>query len=233
MAVKLRTPVILITSKEEVMTQFSFDLNKLDEIKPIQRKFYEKDEAFKPYLADESLIPQFLPLTNTKHQVRYTASTHNSNGILQNSTKEALDNTERLHNKNIMHIKDYTFFKYDKQEGAEILIISYGITSMAAINAVETLRIEGIKISLLIVKTLFPIPIEYYNIVDEYNKIIFAEENLTGQYRKAMFGNQPSNKISGVNKMGKMIDPEEIVLKFKELVRETRTKEMGGVNSEQ
>jgi len=33
--------------------------------------------------------------------------------------------------------------------------------------------------------------------------------------------------------MGKMIDPEEIVLKFKELVRETRTKEMGGVNSEQ
>ncbi|PIX36240.1 MAG: hypothetical protein COZ59_02170, partial [Bacteroidetes bacterium CG_4_8_14_3_um_filter_31_14] len=65
------------------------------------------------------------------------------------------------------------------------------------------------------------------------NKIIFAEENLTGQYRIAMFGNQPLNKISGVNKMGKMIDPEEIVLKFKELVRETRTKEMGGVNSNQ
>jgi len=48
-----------------------------------------------------------------------------------------------------------------------------------------------------------------------------------------MFGNQTLNKISGVNKMGKMIDPKEIVLKFKELVRETRTKEMGGVNSNQ
>ena len=233
MAVKLRTPVILITSKEEVMTQFSFDLNKLDEIKPVQRKFYEKDEAFKPYLAGDSLIPEFLPLTNTKHQVRYTASTHNANGILQNSTKEALANTERLHKKNILHINDYTFFKYDKQDSADTIIISYGITSMAAMVAVETLRNEGINISLLIVKTLFPIPTVYYNILDKYNKIIFAEENLTGQYRIAMFGNQTLNKISGVNKMGKMIDPEEIVLKFKELVRETRTKEMGGVNSEQ
>ena len=233
MSVKQKTPVILITSKEEIMTQLSFDLNKLVEIKPVQRKFYEKDEAFKPYLADDSLIPEFLPLTNTKHQVRYTASTHNVDGILQNSTIEALANTERLHKKNILHINDYTFFEYDKQDSADTIIISYGITSMAAMVAVETLRNEGINISLLIVKTLFPIPTVYYNILDKYNKIIFAEENLTGQYRIAMFGNQTLNKISGVNKMGKMIDPEEIVLKFKELVRETRTKEMGGVNSNQ
>ncbi|NCO55360.1 MAG: hypothetical protein GW876_08180, partial [Bacteroidetes bacterium] len=105
----------------------------------------------------------------------------------------------------------------DKQDSADTIIISYGITSMAAMVAVETLRNEGINISLLIVKTLFPIPTVYYNILDKYNKIIFAEENLTGQYRIAMFGNQTLNKISGVNKMGKMIDPEEIILKVKSL----------------
>lgn len=215
MAVKLRTPVILVTSKEEVMTQFSFDFNQLDEIKPVQRKYYDKNCAFKPYLADETLVPDFLPLTSIKHQVRYTASTHNVDGILQNSTKEALANTERLHNKNIKHIKNYTFFEYDKQDGADIIILSYGITSMAAMVAVETLRNEGIKISLLIVKTLFPIPDEYYTITEKYKKIIIAEENLTGQYRHSMFGNQHSDKITGVNKMGKMIEPEEIILKVK------------------
>lgn len=219
MAVKHRTPVILITSKEEIMTQLSFDLNELNEIKPVQRNYYNKDEAFKPYYTDESLIPEFLPLTNTKHQIRFTASTHDSNGNLQNSTKEALANTERLHKKNILHIKDYTFFNYDKQDGAEILIISYGITSMAAMVAVDILRNEGIKISILIIKTLFPIPTEYYNIVDNYNKVIFAEENLTGQYKQAMFGNQLSSKFSGVNKMGKMIDPEEIIFKIRNIVK--------------
>ena len=215
MAVKLRTPVILITSKEEVMTLFSFDLNELDEIKPIERKYFDKNETYKPYLADESLIPEFLPLTNTKHQVRFTASTHDSKGNLQNTSKEALDNTERLHFKNIKHIKEYTYFDYDKQENADTIILSYGITSMAAKVAVEALRKDGVKVSLLIAKTLFPIPAEYYKITEVYKHLIIAEENLTGQYRQSMFGNQHLSRVSGVNKMGKMIGPEEIVLKVK------------------
>ncbi len=32
MAVEMRTPVVLLTSKEEVMTHKSFDISKLDEI---------------------------------------------------------------------------------------------------------------------------------------------------------------------------------------------------------
>jgi 2-oxoglutarate ferredoxin oxidoreductase subunit alpha len=212
MAVKLRTPVILVTSKEEVMTQFSFDLNKLDEIKTVERKYYNKTEKFKPYLADNSLIPDFLPLTNTEHQIRFTASTHDANGNLQNTSKEALENTYRLHEKVIKHISDYTFFEYDQQEGAETIILSYGITALASKVAVEKLRAEGIKVSLLIAKTLFPIPPEYYTITEKYKKIVIAEENLTGQYRQSMFGNRHSDKILGANKMGKMIDPEEIVL---------------------
>ena len=217
MAVKLRTPVILVTSKEEVMTQFSFDLNELEEIKPVERKYFNKNETYRPYLADETLVSEFLPLTNTEHQVRFTASTHDTNGNLQNTSKEALDNTERLHYKNIKHIKDYTFFDYDNQEGAEILIMSYGITSMAAKVAVAALRKEGIKVSLLIAKTLFPVPEEYYSITDKYKKVIIAEENLTGQYRQSMFGNQPKSKVLGVNKMGKMIGPEEIVQMVKKI----------------
>lgn len=220
MAVKLRTPVILVTSKEEVMTQFSFDLNELNEIKPVQRKYFNKTGTYKPYLADETLIPEFLPLTNVENQVRFTASTHDSNGNLQNTSKEALDNTERLHYKNIKHIKEYTYFDYDKQENADTIILSYGITSMAAKVAVAALRKEGVKISLLIAKTLFPIPAEYYKITEAYKHLIIAEENLTGQYRQSMFGNQHLSRVSGVNKMGKMIDPEEIELKVKSLKEE-------------
>lgn len=217
-SVKLRTPVILVTSKEEVMTRFSFDLNQLDDITHVQRKYYDKDVTFKPYLADETLVPEFLPLTNTKHQIRFTASTHDSNGNLQYTSKEALENTERLHNKNIKHIKEYTFFEYDAQEGADTIILSYGITSLASKVAVKSLRDNGINISLLIAKTLFPVPDEYYTITEKYKKIVIAEENLSGQYRQSMFGNQHSRKITGVNKIGKMIDPQEIILKIKNIM---------------
>ena len=39
----------------------------------------------------------------------------------QNTSKEELENTERLHYKNIKHIKDYTFFEYDKQDNRKCL----------------------------------------------------------------------------------------------------------------
>lgn len=210
-SVKLRTPVILVTSKEEVMTQFSFDLNQLDEIYPVKREYYSKDETYKPYLADENLVPEFLPLTDTKHQIRFTASTHDTKGNLQNTSKEALENTERLHKKIMKHLNDYTLYEYDEQLGAETIILSYGITSLSAKVAVKNLRENGDKVSLLIVKTLFPIPEEYYTITEKYKKIVVAEENLTGQYRQSMFGNHHSSNITGVNKLGKMINPEEII----------------------
>lgn len=211
-SIRLRTPVILITSKEEVMTQFSFDLNQLDEIVPVKRIYYNKIETFRPYATDENLVPEFLPLTDTRHQIRFTASTHDTKGNLQNTSKEALDNTERLHKKNIKHIHDYTLYEYDRQEEADIIIVSHGITSSASKDAVKILRKNGTKISLLVAKTLFPIPEEYYTITKKYKKIIVAEENLTGQYRQSMFGNRHSSEITGVNKLGKMINPEEIIL---------------------
>jgi len=216
-SVRLRTPVILVTSKEEVMTQYSFDINQLEPITPVKRSYYEHDETFRPYLPNANLVPDFLPLTNTKHQVRYTASTHNMDGILQNSTKEALANTERLHNKIVKNSSDFTFYEYDEQIGAESIVISYGITSLSAKVAVKALRDDGIKVSLLLIKTLFPIPPVYYSIIEKYKKIIIAEENLTGQYRQSLFGYRHSDKIKGVNKMGKMIDPNEIVKAVKSL----------------
>lgn len=216
LAVKLRTPVILLTSKEEVMTQFSFDMKQLEEIIPLKRSFYENDAPFRSYAADKMLVPEFLPLNNTKHQVRFTASTHDSNGDIQNTTKEALGNTERLHLKVKEHMKDYTYFELNECQDADTIVVSYGITSQASKVAVAELRSEGLKVSLLIAKTLFPVPLEYVQILDKYKRIIFAEENLDGQYRQVIYGFGHNKNVTGVNKIGKMIDPSEIKARVKE-----------------
>lgn len=209
-AVKYRTPVVIFTSKEEVMTIYSIDKTSLKPIKKIEQQFYNSPEPYLPYKAEENLVCPFLPLTTNEHQVRFTASTHDTKGIIQNSSKEALENSKRIHYKITENLHDFTYYEYDEQKESEILVLSYGITSQATREAVYELRMQGNKISMLIAKTLLPIPKVYYNICNKYKKIIIAEENLTGHYRQLLFGAMPPPHIHGINEFGKMISPNVI-----------------------
>ncbi|MBM4170702.1 MAG: hypothetical protein FJ214_02385 [Ignavibacteria bacterium] len=210
-AVNLRTPVIILTSKEEMMTMADVDCTKLKKIEQIKRNYFESDDTYVPYKPESNLVPQFLPINNNKHQVRITSSTHNTKGIIQNSTHEALFNSKRLHNKMIKNQNAFCLFDYNEAKKSETLLISYGITSLAAKEAIESLREIGKHVSLLIVKTLFPIPKIIFECVINHKNVIVAEENLTGQYRQILFGANSSKNISGVNEFGRMITPNEII----------------------
>jgi 2-oxoglutarate/2-oxoacid ferredoxin oxidoreductase subunit alpha len=208
---KYRTPVVILTSKEEVMTMSCVNRGELKPVAKIQRSYYNSDEPYIPYKAGENLVSDFLPLTNNKHQVRFTASTHDTKGIIQNSSKEALDNSKRLHYKVEKNLKHFTYYDLDEQKEANTLIVSFGITAQAAKEAVKKLRSDGIKVTLLIANTLFPVPPVYFEIFSKYKRIIVAEENLTGQYRQILFGTKPDKNINGVNEFGNMVKPISII----------------------
>ncbi len=201
-AVKYRTPVVIFTSKEEVMTQYSFDMRTLRPLSRVKRA--------EPGGNGQPLVPPLRPVTDKDNQVRFTASTHDSNGIIQNASPEGLSNSVRLHRKIVENLPEYTHYELDDEDGAETLIVSFGITSQAAREAVDRIRASGGKASLLIAKTLLPIPKVYYEICARYRKVFFAEENLTGQYRQLLFGSTPPKQIEGINQFGKMITPETI-----------------------
>jgi len=209
LAVEARTPVVLLTSKEMVMTQRSLDLARLEPVEPIQRTFYESPAPYRPYAADESLVPPFLPVGNPDHQVRLTASTHDTRGILQHSTDEALANTRRLAAKVEAHTP--LLYHLDEQEGAETLVVSYGITAGAAREAVAALRARGRPVSLLVPRTLLPIPPVYYEILDRYPDVVVAEENLQGQLARLLFGHRLPERVRLVTGIGRMIPPDRIV----------------------
>ncbi len=211
MAIDLRTPVVFLTSKEEIMTLASFSIAKLNAINKIERKFYEGDETYVPYKTGESMVPEFLPVGNSKHQVRFTASTHDQKGIIQNTSKEAIDNTKRLEYKHRQNHKQHLFYEYDEQNGAETLLISYGITSAASREAVKNIREEGGKVSLLKVKTMLPVPPVYFELMDKYKKMVIAEENLSGQFRNILFGERGNKNVTGVNGIAEMITPARIM----------------------
>jgi 2-oxoglutarate ferredoxin oxidoreductase subunit alpha len=210
-AVTLRTPVVLLTSKEMIMTLCSFDLSALENIDKKQMKIYEGDEQYYPYKPDNYGVPPFLPLTQNKHQVRLTASTHDMKGILQNSSPEAINNTKRLHNKIINHLDSYTFYEFDEPTGADTLIVSYDVAAQAAREAAVELRSKGKSVSLLIAKTILPVSELYIDIISKYRKVVIVEENLDGQFRQILFGKAGRKGVTGVNGIAKMISPEAII----------------------
>ncbi len=212
LAAELRTPVVLLTSKEEVMTQKSFDMSLLEEITPVKLKSYEGEETYRPYMVKEGeLSPPFLPVANGKWQVRLNASTHDTNGILQHSNEEAMANTRRLDAKAREKLKDYTYYQLDEQEGARTIVVSYGITALAARDVVYSMREKGKKVSLLVVKTILPVPAVYADIMANYHKVIVAEENINAQLVDLIYGVQRPENVVPVGSIGKMITPGEIL----------------------
>ncbi len=210
-AVTLRTPVILLTSKEMVMTTRSFDLSQLSPITPSEWKQYRHEKTYKPYQAEEQLVPPFLPVGNSHHQVKINASTHDPEGFIRKATPEAIANTLRLQQKIENRISDYTFYEYDQGDQAELIIVTYGITSDAGRDAVKQLREKGLSVSLLILKTLLPISPIIMDILQRYEKVIIAEENASGLLRELVYGQKTDHRIRRVNKIAYMITPSEII----------------------
>ncbi|MEO0073388.1 MAG: hypothetical protein ABIK43_01835 [candidate division WOR-3 bacterium] len=210
-AVLLRTPVVLLTSKEMLMTQFCVDTDALANVEPVVRSPCHISDTYEPYAAAENLVPGFLPVGNPNHQVRLNASTHDSRGIIQHLSRPGLENTVRLEKKIVSNIGLFTRYWLEEEQGAETVIVSWGVTALAAREAAGILFQHSVPVSLFLPNTLVPIPAEYSKILDKYRRVVIAEENLSGQLRELLFGVTGRLGVVGVNSLGRMITPESIV----------------------
>lgn len=213
-AIKFRTPVILLTSKELVMTNKSFDLNQLRPIKTVPKFSAPVVEPYEPYKTGPEMVPPYIPLGDEKYQVRINASTHNNAGLIKKNDPESMANTIRLKEKFEKRIDEFTFYDLD-ETGADKLVVSYGISADAARDAVTSLRKDGVKVDLLIVKTMIPVPVKITQIMDKYADVYFVEENISSIYAEIIYGKNKPAKVHTVNKIGYLINPLEIIKSVK------------------
>jgi 2-oxoglutarate ferredoxin oxidoreductase subunit alpha len=209
-ALELRTPVVLLTSKEEVMTQRSFHTGRLEEIERGKWPLYTLECDYKPYKATE-WVPDFLPVGQNRQQVRLNASTHDETGILQHTTPQAMANTRRLEDKVVQRMQEHLLYELDEEPGADTLVVATGITAAAARQAVQTLREAGHKTSLLVPKTLLPVPGKYAETISRYRRTVMAEESINNQLGGLLFGQQTPAGLRFAGALGRMITPQEIM----------------------
>lgn len=185
-AERLRTPVIVLASKEISLTRQTVDLDSIELPPLVTRALAAADEPYVPYsVASPGGIPGFAPIGG-RQRVRFTGSIHDENGLLTIDPVRIDRKLTHLREKILANADLLEDVDADLDGGAETLIVSYGAADGAAREAVELLRAEGTAVSHLTLYSLWPMPEKMVRravtpnvrrvVVPELNIGLYAEE---------------------------------------------------------
>ena len=206
-----RCPVFVASNKEIAMTRESVDLDTIDLPAPVSRKAAAGDGPFLPFAATaDDGVPDFLPIGD-RTLVRQTSSTHGANGYITVDPDKIGAFQQRLNRKLLAHVDEFTHFDRDTDPQARTLVVAYGVTARAALVAVRESRQAGRPVSLLTLKTLWPVPERL--IVDTAaacDRVVVVEMNM-GQYLREIQRLLPAKTIDFLGRMnGNLITPHQI-----------------------
>jgi 2-oxoglutarate ferredoxin oxidoreductase subunit alpha len=153
-----RVPVFVMTDECVGHMHEKVVIPPADQIEVVERKWYTGPKAeYLPYKPDTDGIP-FMAKAGDGHHFHITGLTHDERGYpdLNAETQEILlkhlvgkinDNAEK-----IIKIEE------DGVEGADVVVLSYGITSRVTIRAVQEARKAGLKVGNIRLINIWPFP---------------------------------------------------------------------------
>lgn len=214
-AEQFRTPVFLLSSKEIGMTKERIDWKKLERPQVINRKYHKEGEYIPYHFEKSSDIPDFQSY-GSKEIIRYTTSTHDECGLLLTNPDKIQKMMDHLNDK--ITSEKISMVEKDLQEGADTLVISYGVTARSVKAAIQKARKLNYKVSSLVIHSVWPVPDkEIAASLNNIKRVIVPEMN-NGQYileiqRLA----DKRTSVTGVNLMNtQLISPEKI---FGEIIK--------------
>jgi len=213
LAEQYRTPVFILSNKELGVTRESVDLDAIELPPLVERRKADPDGDYLQHDFDKLVdVPPMVEFGGER-PARFTTSTHDKAAYLTTNPTLIQEMVEHYAAKIAAAADDMALFKVDFQEGADTLVISYGITSRSAAVAVAEARARGSKVSSLVLQTLWPVSRRAIETAMRgVKKVIVPEMNL-GQYILEIERMAPSGvEVIGVNKMDtRLISPAEIL----------------------
>jgi len=210
LAEKYRTPVILLADETVAHMRERMTLPSPEKIEIVNRRKPKPDE--KAFFGLEEVPP--MPSVGEGFNVAVTGSTHNEYGIRFTADPTVHRQlVERLNSKINKHTSEIAKTENYNVDSCEIGIVSFGCTSRAVYEAVETAEAKGLKVGHVRLKTIWPFPEKQIRqLADTAEKIIVPEMNLKQLFyevQRVAEGSEiiPLNKIGG----GELITPEEIL----------------------
>jgi 2-oxoglutarate ferredoxin oxidoreductase subunit alpha len=213
LAEQYRVPVFLLTNKEIGMTRESVDLDAIELPELVARKRPNGDRNYLPHGFDTP--DEVPPIADFGGELiaRYTTSTHDKEAYLTASPAVIQEMIDHYTAKVEAAADEIAMVRADRQDGAKLLMLSYGVISRSADVAVRQARAKGVKVSSLVLQTLYPVPAKAIAAaMAGIEKVIVPEMNM-GQYRLEVERLAPADvEVVGVNKMDTtLISPGEIL----------------------
>ncbi|HDS30685.1 MAG TPA: 2-oxoacid:acceptor oxidoreductase subunit alpha [Firmicutes bacterium] len=153
-----RVPVLLMMDECVGHMTEKVVIPKAEEIKIVPRRYTDlPPEEYLPYKPGDDLVPLLAPL-GKGYRFHTTGLTHDERGYpvmtaeCQETCVHRLVNKIRKNAEKIIHVKKKNL------DDADIVVLSYGISSRVAIPAVEKARREGFKVGEYRLVTTWPFP---------------------------------------------------------------------------
>ncbi len=159
--------------------------------------------------------------------MRFTGSSHDEQGFLTKDPEAVGRLNEHLWRKIEDHRSEIELARADLEDGAQTLLIAYGVTARAMAEAVRRSRATGRPVSALTVQSLWPVPEQTILrslvgpagnrtaervVVAELNLGDFRREVERVIYRWAAQTRQPAPEIVGIHRVdGELITPEQFL----------------------
>lgn len=152
-----RVPVIVLMDECVGHMYEKVRIPKDEEITTINRKIPLDEEHYLPYKPDEDLIPP-MAVAGMGFHFHVTGLTHDERGYPV-ATREAQNKyVLRLSDKIRKNTEKISEVEQFYMDDAEVVVVSFGITSRPALRAVRMAREEGMKVGLIRLVTIWPFP---------------------------------------------------------------------------
>ncbi len=155
---KYRVPVLMMMDECVGHMTEKVVIPPAEEIDLVPRKLSKlPPEEYLPYKVNGDMIPEMI-VAGEGYKIHTTGLTHDERGYpvmtaeCQETLLRRLVDKIRLNAEEIIHIEETEI------SGAEVVVLSYGITSRVAQPAVDKARAEGIKVGQIKLITIWPFP---------------------------------------------------------------------------
>lgn len=158
LAEQWRVPVMVMMDECVGHMTERVDIPKAEDIEVVERNFTKKKPGeYLPFEAAPNSVPE-MAKAGDGHNLYITGLTHNEQGypVMNHHAQEKL--MTRLMGKIRNNVEKISMFQEDQIEGADVVVVSYGITSRVAQRGVDIAREKGIKVGTLRLMIVWPFP---------------------------------------------------------------------------
>ena len=192
-----------------------------DQIEVVPRNHTRKPvEGFLPYGTNGNMVPEMVH-AGEGYKFHVTGLTHDERGYPNMTPQTQKKLITRLQDKVLKAADKFTMLEEEGTENADVIVVSYGITSRVAQRAIDMARARGMKIGKLRLITAWPFPDKKIaELAARTRAFVVPELNLGQMAREVQRAANGKAKTYLVPHAGGSVHhPEEILAVIQEAVR--------------